>query len=47
MKVILTGPDFFNYTDSMAWAIRELGHQVKCLPYLGYEQTCGYIAKKS
>lgn len=46
MKIAVTGPDYFNYTSSVAWAAGELGHETALLPFRNFEEQCGYLRLK-
>lgn len=46
MKVLVVGPEFFNYTSSVTWALTEQGHQVIELTYKNFGDDCSYVEKK-
>lgn len=46
MKVLVVGPDYFNYTSSVTWALHQLGHQVVEQTYKSFIDDCSYIEKK-
>lgn len=46
MKAIVVGPDYFNYTSSVAWALRELNCQAIEITCKSFFETCSYVGKK-
>ncbi len=46
MKVIVIGPDYFNYTSSVTWAIGQLGYQAIEMTCKSFMEDCNYIEKK-
>lgn len=46
MKVLVVGPEYFNYTSSVTWGVSELGHQVVELTYRNFIEDCSYVEKK-
>ncbi|HWR44300.1 CgeB family protein [Sporomusa sp.] len=46
MKVLVIGPDYFNYTSSVTWALNKLGHNAIEKTWVGFYGNCNYIAKK-
>lgn len=46
MKILVIGPDFFNYTSSLENAFQQLGHQTKAYTYRNFPDDCSYLAKK-
>jgi len=46
MKALVVGPDYFNYTSSVTWALGELGYQVIEQTYKNFMEDCNYIEKK-
>jgi len=46
MKIFLIGPDFFNYTSSLAKAVQQLGHQTATQTYRNFWDDCSYMVKK-
>lgn len=46
MRVLVIGPSYYNYTDSVAWALQELGHSVVQYTCRGFWQDSSYLVKK-
>lgn len=46
MKIIVTGPPFYNYSDSVVKALRLLKHEVQFFPMLEFYKGCSYVQRK-
>lgn len=46
MKIMVIGPEYFNYTSSITWALQQLGHQTVEVPCKSFKEGCNYIEKK-
>ena len=46
MKIVVTGPPFYNYSHSAVNALQSLGHDVCFFPMLEFYKACSYMQRK-
>lgn len=46
MRVLVIGPDYFNYTSSVTWALQQLGHDAIEEAWISFYKNCTYLEKK-
>jgi spore maturation protein CgeB len=46
MRVLVAGPEYYNYSDSVAWAVGELGHQVAQCNFATFGPGQSYLVRK-
>lgn len=46
MRIIVTGPEYYGYSDSICYAIESLGHRVLYYPMQQFYTSCSYWQRK-